>query len=170
MNPLIDLVAGAVLLLLGRKLFWIFVAIAGFYLGFEVARSLAGEQPAWVLWTIAIGAGLIGAVLAMLLQRVGFALGGFYAGGYIALLAVERFAPGTIGVAAFVVGGVIGAVLAALLMDWAIIVLSSLVGAALVVPALGLQPLASAAVYAVLLAVGIVVQARLVRGGMADRK
>ena len=168
MNPIANIVAGAVLLLLGRRLFWLFVAIAGFYLGFEVARTLAAEQPAWLLWAIAIGAGLIGAVVAMLLQRVGFALGGFYAGGYIALLAVERFAPGTIGVAAFVVGGAIGAVLAALLMDWAIIVLSCLVGAALVVPALGLQPLMSALVYAGLVAVGIVVQAQLTRG--MDRK
>lgn len=163
-NPIVDIVAGAVLLVLGRRLFWLFVAIAGFYFGFEVARALAAEQPAWLFWTIAIGAGLIGAVLAMLLQRVGFALGGFYAGGYIALVAAERFAPGTIGVAAFLVGGVIGAVLATLLMDWAIIVLSCLVGAALVVPALGLQPLASALVYAGLVAVGIVVQAQLMRG------
>jgi hypothetical protein len=164
MNPVVDIVAGAVLLLLGRKLFWLFVAIVGFYLGFEVARAFAAGQPAWFLWTIAIGAGVIGAVLAMLVQRVGFAVGGFYAGGYVALLAAERFAPGTIGMTAFVVGGVIGAVLAALLMDGAIIVLSCLVGAALIVPALGLQPLASALVYAGLVAVGIVVQAQLMRG------
>jgi len=163
MNPIANIVAGAVLLVLGRKLFWLFVAIVGFYVGFEFARAVAAEQPAWLLWTIAIGAGLIGAVLAMFLQRVGFALGGFYAGGYIAFLAVERFAPGTIGVAAFLVGGVIGAVLAALLMDWAIVVLSCLVGAALVVPALALPPLASALVYAALVAVGIVVQAQLMR-------
>src|SRR5215475_11965530 len=153
MNPIANIVAGAVLLVLGRKLFWLFVAIVGFYVGFEFARAVAAEQPAWLLWTIAIGAGLIGAVLAMFLQRVGFALGGFYAGGYIAFLAVERFAPGTI-----------GAVLAALLMDWAIVVLSCLVGAALVVPALALSPLASALVYAALVAVGIVVQAQLMRG------
>src|SRR5262245_8996396 len=164
MNPIANIVAGAVLLVLGRKIFWLFVAIVGFYVGFEFARAVAAEQPAWLLWTIAIGAGLIGAVLAMFLQRVGFALGGFYAGGYIAFLAVERFAPGTIGVAAFIVGGVIGAVLAALLMDWAIVVLSCLVGAALVVPALALSPLASALVYAALVAVGIVVQAQLMRG------
>ena len=164
MNPIADIVAGAVLLVLGRKLFWLFVAIAGFYLGFEVARGLAAEQPAWLLWAIAIAAGLIGALLAMLMQRVGFALGGFYAGGYIALLAVERFAPGTIEVAAFLIGGVIGAVLAALLMDWAIVVLSCLVGAALVVPVFALPPLASALVYGGLVAVGIILQAQLMRG------
>ena len=164
MNPIADIVAGTLLLALGRKLYWLFVAIAGFYLGFEVARALAVEQPAWLLWAIAIGAGLISTVLAMLLQRVGFALGGFYAGGYIALLAAERFVPGATGLAAFLIGGVIGAMLAALLMDWAIVILSCLVGAALIVPALALQPLASAVVYAALVAVGIIVQAQLMRG------
>src|SRR5215475_5622618 len=157
MNPIANIVAGAVLLVLGRKLFWLFVAIVGFYVGFEFARAVAAEQPAWLLWTVAIGAGLIGAVLAMLLQRVGFALGGFYAGGYITLLAIQRFAtPGTIDVTAFVVGGLIGAVLVSLLVDWAIIVLSCLVGAALVVQALALQPLANALVYAGLVAAGII--------------
>lgn len=165
MHPFADIVAGALLLILGRKLFWLFVGIAGFYLGFEVARTLAVEQPAWLVLTIAIGAGLIGAVLAILLQRVGFAVGGFYSAGYIALLVAERFAPGSVGVAAFLVGGVIGAVLAALLMDWAIVVLSCLVGAALIVPALALQALASALAYAGLVALGIVVQAHLMGKG-----
>jgi Domain of unknown function (DUF4203) len=164
MYPFADIVAGALLLVLGRKLFWLFVGIAGFYLGFEVARTLATEQPAWLVWTIAIGAGLIGAVLAILLQRVGFAVGGFYAGGYIALLVAERFVPGSIGVTAFLVGGVIGAVLAALLMDWAIVVLSCLVGAALIVPVLALQPFPSGLAYAGLVAIGIIVQAQLMRG------
>jgi hypothetical protein len=116
------------------------------------------------VWTIAIGAGLIGAVLALLLQRVGFALAGFYAGGYIALLVVERFAPGTIGTATFLLGGVIGAILAAVLMDWAIVVLSCLVGAALIVPVLGLEPLWSALAYAGLVAIGIIAQSRLMGG------
>ena len=34
----------------------------------------------------------------MLFQRVAFALGGFYAGGYLALVAAERFFPGAVGV------------------------------------------------------------------------
>ena len=36
---------------------------------------------------------------------------GFYAGGYLALVAVQRFAPGSFEVAAFVIGGVIVAIL-----------------------------------------------------------
>jgi hypothetical protein len=160
MFPVIDFAAGALLLLLGRKLFWLFVAVAGFYFGIELAKTLAADQPAWLVWTIAIGAGLIGAVLAMFLQRLGFALAGFYAGGYLALVAVQRFAPGSFEVAAFLIGGLIVAILAATLMDTAIVVVSSLLGAALIVSTLGLPPLWSALAYAALAAAGVVVQSR----------
>ncbi|MCU0897582.1 MAG: DUF4203 domain-containing protein [Burkholderiales bacterium] len=161
MSPIVDLIAGALLLVVGRKLFWLFVAIAGFYFGIEIAKTLAAEQPAWLVWALAIGAGVVGAVLAIFMQRLGFALAGFYAGGYLALVAVQRFAPGSFEVAAFVIGGVIAAILAAALMDWAIVVVSSLVGAALIVSVLGLQPLWSSLAYVALVVVGVVVQSRL---------
>ena len=41
----------------------------------------------------ALAAGLAGALLAMLAQRVAFALGGFYAGGYLALLVAQPIQP-----------------------------------------------------------------------------
>jgi hypothetical protein len=164
MHPIADIVAGALLLLLGRKLYWLFVGIAGFYVGVELARALFAGQASWLIWLGAIGAGLIGAILAMLFQRVGFALGGFYAGSYVALLIVERFAPGSAGAGAFVIGGVVGAVFAVLIMDWAIIILSCLLGAALVVPSLGLRDLTSLLVYISLVTVGVLIQAQLFRG------
>ena len=158
MHPIADLVTGALLLVLGRKLFWLFVAIAGFYAGIEVVRVLLAGQPSWVMWVAGAAAGLIGALLAMLFQRVGFALGGFYAGGYAALILAERFAPGAVGGATFVIGGVVGALFAAWLMDWAIIVLSCLVGAVLVVTGLGLRGATGFVVYVVLAALGIALQ------------
>jgi len=158
-HPIADLVTGALLLVLGRKLFWLFVTIAGFYAGIEVVRVLLAGQPSWVMWVAGAAAGLIGALLAMLFQRVGFALGGFYAGGYATLILAERFAPGAVGGATFVIGGVVGALFAAWLMDWAIIVLSCLVGAVLVVTSLGLQGVAGFLVYVVLAALGIALQA-----------
>lgn len=161
---LIDIAAGTALLLLGRKLFWLFIAIVGFYVGFEVARIVFADQPQWLAWLIAIGAGLIGAVLAMFFERVAFALAGFYAGGYVALVIVERLAPGSMSaVWPFFIGGLVGALCAAFIMDWAIIVLSCLVGAALIVSALGLGDLVSAVIYAGLIAAGVAVQALLMR-------
>ena len=159
MYPIAEFVTGTLLLALGRKLFWLFVAIVGFYAGIEVVRVLLAGQPTWVMLVVGLAAGLVGALLAMLFQRVGFALGGFYAGGYAALIVAERFAPGVVGGAMFVIGGVVGALLAAWFMDWAIIVLSSLVGAILVVTSLGPQGLAGFVGYVVLAALGIAVQA-----------
>ena len=56
-----------------------------------------------------------------------------------------------------------GAVLATLVMDWAIIVLSSFVGAGLIVASLGLDSLQGAMLAGALAAVGILVQATLMR-------
>ena len=50
---------GAVALLFGRKLFWLFVAAAGFVLGYNVAtRILPGNSPALALG-LALGAGTV---------------------------------------------------------------------------------------------------------------
>ena len=87
----------------------------------------------------------------------------------MALVAVDRFVPGSTAAGAFLVGGIVGAIFAALIMDWAIVVLSCLVGAALVVGPLGLGDLTSLLVYAGLVTVGIIVQARLMRGPKTAR-
>ncbi len=151
------------MLVLGRKLFWLFIAIVGFYLGFEVARILFAHQSPWLLMLMAVGAGLLGALLAMFFERLAFALAGFYAGGYVALVIAERLLPGSMSAWPFFVGGIVGAIGAALIMDWAIIALSCLAGAALIVKALGLDDLLSLVVFAALVAGGVTVQALLLR-------
>ena len=158
-----NIAAALCLLLAGRRLFWLFVAITGFLVGAEVAGDLFVNQPRWVVWVLAAGAGIIGAVLAMLLQRVAFAVAGFYAGGYLTITLVQSFGWGMPDVVVSLTGGIIGAVLAALIMDWAIIVLSSLVGSGLIVGALGHQPLQGTLFGAVFAAVGIFVQATFTR-------
>ena len=162
MPLIVAIVAGAVLLVAGRKFFWLFIAITGFFVGVELAHDLFANQPWWVVWVFAAGAGIIGAVLAMLFQRVAFALAGLYAGCYLAIFVVQSLGWGRLDLA-ILVGGVIGAVLATLVMDWAIIVLSSLVGAGLIVASLGLDSLQGAILAGVLAAVGILVQATLMR-------
>ncbi len=162
MPLIVAIAAGAVLLVAGRKFFWLFIAITGFFVGVELAHDLFANQPRWVVWVFAAGAGIIGAVLAMLFQRVAFALAGFYAGGYLAIFVVQSFGWGVLDLA-ILVGGVIGAVLATWVMDWAIIVLSSFVGAGLIVASLDLDWLQGTILAGVLAAVGILVQAILMR-------
>lgn len=158
--PIVNTVFGLVLLFLGRRLFWAFVAIAGFLVAMQYANAAFADQTEVVRMLIAIGAGVVGALIAVVLNRFGFAIGGFYAGGYLALsIANAAGSNGNLFVW-FVVGGAIGAVTAALLMDWAIIALSALVGAGAIVEVAGLTPPVSLILFVVLAFVGMLVQGK----------
>jgi hypothetical protein len=65
----------------------------------------------------------------------------------------------------FVLGGIIGAFLLLFLFDWALIVVSSLIGAHLIQNAISLPPSGSIIVFLGLAVVGIVVQAASLRRG-----
>jgi predicted membrane metal-binding protein len=66
-------------------------------------------------------------------------------------------------------GGVIGVVLVAAVFDWALIGLSSMTGAALIIQALDLQVSASPLAFLILLATGVLVQGRLIQPRGARR-
>ncbi|MCI0475986.1 MAG: DUF4203 domain-containing protein [Anaerolineales bacterium] len=122
---------GVALLTLGRKLFWLFVALIGFQAGAFVAARVFTRQPEWLVLVVAIAVGILGALLAIFLQQLVVAAVGFFAGGYlgIALLEMSNLDSGALTLPAFVIGGIIGVVLVVTLFDWALIVLSSLAGA-----------------------------------------
>ena len=133
MNNILPIIAGIILLLFGRKLFWLFVGLAGFLFGLEIAPQLFHLDSTVITYLVALLVGIVSAILAIFLQRLAFALGGFFAGGYVGNMLAEQLQAGDSSTIWFVVAGVIGAVFAALLMDWAIIILSSLVGAGAIV-------------------------------------
>jgi Domain of unknown function (DUF4203) len=164
MPQIVEIVAGLLLLLAGRRLFWLFIAIIGFVVGAEVARELLASQSDWIVWVLGAAAGIVGAVVAVFFQRLAFALAGFYAGSYLAIVIAQSLGWPLPDFALTLVGGVIGAVVAALVMDWAIIVLSTLAGVGMIVGALDLVPLHRVILASVLAAVGIVVQSRTARG------
>jgi hypothetical protein len=171
-STIINLLIGLALLLLGRKLFWLFVAVAGFVLGLVIAPLFLSGQPDWVVLLVAIGAGILGALLAVLVQEIAVAVAGFIFGGY-ALLSVLELAslnPGEWGWIVFIIGGIIGAALVLYLFDPALIVLSSLAGASLVSQALTLDPPVDLVVLVVLAAVGIAVQSGLLRREPPERR
>ena len=163
MSPIFEIVAGLLLIVAGRRLFWVFIAIIGFLVGVDVARELFAGGTEWAVWVGGIAAGAVGAVAAMFFQRVAFALAGFYAGGYLAMLIAQSLGWPAPHFAVILVGGVVGAVVAALAMDWAIIVLSTLVGVGMIVGTLDLVPLHRAIVASVLVVVGILVQSSTAR-------
>ena len=129
-ESILRILFGFVVLLAGRNIFWLFIALVGFLVGIEFAEIWLAGQPTWLIVAVAIAAGLIGAVLSMLFERVAFALSGFYATAYLAIIFAAKFGFDIVPVSVIFAAGLLGAFLTALLMDWAIIVLSSLAGAA----------------------------------------
>jgi hypothetical protein len=162
---ILEIVVGLAVLLMGRELYWLFVGGAGFALGANLASRFLVGPSGWVTLLIALSAGLVGALIALFLQRVAVAIAGFLAGGYlvISLLDTVGWGEALPSWALFVAGGVIGVLAIALLFEWALIVLSSLVGAALVAQAIPLRTLVQVMLFVILLAVGVSAQLRLMR-------
>jgi len=166
--PYLNPVLGAFLLLFGRRLYWAFVAIAGFLVGAQLVNEFLTAPTDGTRLFVALVAGVIGACLAMLAQRVAFVAGGLFAGGYLGVaLAGELSASGP-PVLWLIGGGLLGAFAAAALMDWAIVVLSSLAGAWAIVAALGLEGVRAGWLLVVIAAIGVMFQGRSL-GDRADR-
>jgi hypothetical protein len=115
-------------------------------------------------------AGLLGAMLAWVAQKVMVVVAGFLAGGYLTHVVVLGWRPDLMPGIAFVVGGVVGAILLVVLFDWALIVISSLTGAAVVAEALPLTEPWPVLVFLGLLLVGLLVQSRGLVGKKKDRE
>ncbi len=156
---------GAVILLFGRKLFWLCVAAVGFAAGVEIAPHLAHEPSVFLQLLIALVLGLIGALLALFLQKVAIAVLGFLAGGKLAGAITAAFFVhyGQYSTVIFVIGGILGAVLLLVLFDWALIIVSSLIGAHLIESAIVLPASGSTIVFIGLAIIGVLVQAASLR-------
>lgn len=157
------LAVGLLLLVLGKRLFWLFVAGVGFVVVFRFASQGLNIEADWAVLLMAAVAGLVGALLAVWLQWLAVAVGGFLAGGHALVRLVElvglhvELHP----LVFFVVGGVLGAVLLLMLFNPALVLLSSVLGAALIVEVLELHGPEDFIVFGVLVLVGVVVQARV---------
>lgn len=160
-TAIIGVLIGMVILFFGRKLFWLCVAAVGFAVGVEIAPHLVHEPSSLSALIIALVLGLLGALLALFLQKIAIAVLGFLAGGHLAnALAAAFFVHyAQYATIIFVVGGIIGAILLLVLFDWALIVVSSLIGAHLIQSAIVLPPTGSTIVFIGLVIIGVLVQA-----------
>jgi hypothetical protein len=167
---ILRILIGILVLILGRKLFWLFVAVVGFAFGAALGTQLFQGQPDWLILVIALGVGLLGALLAIFLQEIAVAVAGFIGGGYIALILLNALGqdPGPASWLPFLIGGIIGLVLMIALFDWALIVLSSLVGAGLILQAIQLRRPIEGLLSLILVVIGIAIQASLMRGNQSQ--
>ena len=109
--------------------------------------------------------GLIGAVAAILVQKVAIGIAGFLAGGYFLMTALrtwEMQAPETSWIS-FLIGGVIGALLMYAVFNWALIILSSISGAHLIIHPFALSHAEATAAFVVLAIIGIMAQGKMLR-------
>lgn len=152
----INLLLGAALLVAGRKLFWLFIAIIGFITGIQLAaRFITG--PEWIGIVIGVIVGVIFAVLAVFIEALAIGIAGFLAGGYILTTFTSMLGlnEGLLFWLFYAIGGVIGILLVMFLFDWALITLSSLAGASLIVNSL---PAAGSLLFLILFVIGLVIQ------------
>jgi hypothetical protein len=159
--PILGALIGVLILLFGRKLFWLFVAAVGFAAGVELAPLLVHEPSPLLALSLALLLGFIGALLAIFLQKIAIAVVGFLAGGKLASAIAAAFFmhQSNYSSIVFLIGGIIGALLLLMVFDWALIVLSSVVGAHLIQHALVLPPSGSTILFIALAVIGIIVQA-----------
>lgn len=156
---LFPILVGVLLLFAGRKVLWLFVGGVAFMLVMSIAPRFIHHQES-VIFYVALGAGVAAAAAGYFLQKVAVRVAGFVAGGYVFFSVMEEFTarsalPSWL---PFAVGGVLGALLLSFLVEWALIILSSLTGAFLITESLNLEPSMNMALLAVLTLIGIAAQ------------
>ena len=159
------LFAGIALLILGRKLFWLFAGLIGFLLGLNLAQQFFPGLSQSTLVIIALGVGALGAFLAVMLQKIAIGLVGFIAGGYLVYLLLPTLSIqlGNLIWLFVILGGILGAILASSMFDWALILLSSAVGASVIVTHLTLPAPFPTVISIALFILGLVIQAGIKR-------
>jgi hypothetical protein len=158
----LGIVVGLVLLVAGRKVFWLAVGALGFLAGMAAMQHWGGSLSPTAHLVVAIAAGLIGMLLAIVLQKVAVALAGFFLGVVLtaAVLPALGVALGPWNGLALAAGGLVVAVLALGLFSLAIVVLTAGAGASLLADAIAPPAPWPFILLVVLWIVGVVVQRR----------
>jgi len=153
------IVVGLVLLVAGWRVYEFIIVIAGAMVGASIASSLVVSTDAVVNLIVLLIGGVMGAVLSMFLYYVAVFLIGMHFGILLTNGLATTFTLQPVSPLLLLIGGVIGGVILLGLSFQFLIILSSLVGAQLLVVALGLPT-----IWVLVIAlIGIVVQFGLTR-------
>lgn len=155
--PVLQAVIGGVFLFLGRELNFFFAAAMAALIGLRLTPLLAPQWPEWSDYAFMIGLALLAAVVSIRKERIGYYLSGFLVGGYFL---VEYYEPGvlTLPLLPFIVGGVIGSIIIGIFTEWALMIVSCLVGAYFLTGLFTLSPTAKLLVGGGLFVIGALTQ------------
>lgn len=159
-------VVGAVLLLFGRRLFWLLVAVVGFAVGFSLAEAYLTVGSGVLQWVVGLFVGLLAALAAIFLQRFAVAVGGAFIAGYgVFWYLTLTWDPLQTWHWILVVGaGLIGLLVARHVFDFGLIFFSAIGGATLLLESLPITAATSRWLFLILVVFGAFVQASSLPG------
>ena len=162
----LNVIIGMLLLFIGRRLFWLFVACVGFATGYHYAQQIWGIHSPVLVLILSIGVGTLGAIIAIFFQKAAIVVAGFAAGGYVVLSLSNQFAglPAQVVWLPYIIGGIIGAIILFFIFDWALVFLSTLTGATLIVQMAAFSPWVEVTLFLALVIVGMVFQVKTMSG------
>lgn len=159
--PALQSLTGCVLLLCGRRAYWLFVGALGFVFGMDLGARLLAHKPEYLTVLLSLCIGTLGALVSVLVVKVRVVIAGLLAGAYLAKTGAEiaHWHQEDLTWCIAIVGGILGAVLALLLFDWILVLSSAIIGAYLAVEPLPLDRDHLLMLFATLAILGIAVQA-----------
>jgi len=155
-------VIAGILLFLGRELNFLFAAAMAGLIALRLTPFLPSQWPGWSDYAFIGLLAVAAAAITLINERVGYFLSGFLAGGYFL---IEYYEPGvlTFPLLPFIVGSVIGSIIIGLFTEWALMVVSCLIGAYYVTNLFTLSPTAEILVGSGLFIIGALTQVILMR-------
>jgi len=162
---LVALIFGILSLFFGRKLFWVFAALIGFSVGLILGAQVLQGQSILIRILAPIAIAALCAVLALYAEKTMIILAGFFGLGVFGYLIANLFNLPTLFHWIFLIGlGILGATLISRYMEWAIVIISSLIGSIMAGAGLGglthFNFLIDMLIFLGLLAAGILFQSR----------
>jgi hypothetical protein len=156
-------VIGGILLFLGRELNFLLAAAMAALLSFRLLPFLPAQWPGWYDYVLILGLAIIAGAIPLRSPRLGYYVSGFIAGG---AFLVEYSAPDgvTFLLVPFLVGGVLGSLILGVFTEWALIIISCLIGAYYITDMFALAYIPQMLVGSGLFIIGALTQAFMRRG------
>jgi hypothetical protein len=158
---------GFLSLMVGRPAYMSFVGAIGYIVGAYLAERYLLVAPEWNTVAMPLVFGVIGALAALFFRRWAARVAGFLAGGYLLFNFPEVFSASTEWASwpLFLVAGTITVVFLVIWFDFALVILSALVGVTLMLPSINLGAFDTLTMFILLMVFGTITQFILLQYG-----
>jgi len=152
---------GILLLILGRRLYWLALAGLGFAIAVHLTREYLLFESTQQQVIVGVALGLVGGLLAVVAQKMAVRVAGFILGGWGSFFLTHTLWPDAdliMPILAAAVGAILGLLFAAKLFDAEVVIVTYCDGAELISQHLYLEPAIQAIVWLILTLFGIALQ------------